>query len=99
MTSMSEEMDGSVRIAWEVEGFVGVRVVALRRPESELAEYARRVADAALFNRTTQTLRSALRQEFGGAFDFDTGVGRGDWRDGHLVVTFHPPRGTPNTQV
>ncbi|MBA2554557.1 MAG: hypothetical protein H0V10_12900 [Geodermatophilaceae bacterium] len=96
---MSGEMDGSVRIAWEADGFVGVRVVAARRPASELAEYARRVADAALFNRTTQTLRSALRHEFGGAFDFDTGVGRGDWRDGHLVVTFHPPRGTPNHQI
>ena len=92
-------MDGSVRIAWEADGFVGVRVVAERRPASELVDYARRVADIALFNRTAHTLRSGLRAEFGGAFEFETGGGRGDLRDGHILVRFLPPRGNPNPDV
>jgi len=87
-----------VRIAWDADGFVGVRVIAERRPAGELAEYARRVADVALFNRTVQTLRSALRHELGPVFELDTGLGRGDWRDDHVVVTFHPPRGRPNPE-
>jgi hypothetical protein len=99
MSAVFGEMDGSVRIAWEADGFVGVRVVALRRSRSELVEYARRVADAALMNRTVGTLRSALRHEFDGAFEFDTGVGRGDRQDRHVVVTFHPPRGEPNPDI
>lgn len=92
-------MDGSVRIAWEADGFLGVRIVALRRPREEIVDYARRVADAALMNRTVLTLRSALREEFGGAFELDTGIGRGDWQDRHVVITFHPPRGMPNPEA
>ena len=93
-------MDGSVRIAWEADGFVGVRVVAERRPTSELVDFARRVADIALFNRTAHTLRSGLRDEFGAAaFELDTSAVRGDRRDGHLIVRFLPPRGEPNPDV
>ncbi len=93
---MSGELDGSVRIAWEADGFQTVRVIAKRRPASELVEFASRVADIALFNRTAHTLRSGLREAFGGAFELDSGEGRGDRRDGEVVVRFHPPRGEPN---
>lgn len=93
-------MDGSVRISWEADGFVGVRVLAERRPTSELVEFARRVADVALFNRTAHTLRSGLRDEFGAAaFEIDTGNARGDRRDDHVIVRFLPPRGAPNPDI
>ncbi len=89
-------MDGSVRIAWTAEGYEAIRVYARRRPQEELASFASRVADAALLNRSIQTLRTALRSEFGATFDLEPGADRGGRYESEVLVIFHPPRGEPN---
>ena len=87
-------MDGSVRIAWEADGFGAIDVYARWRSRAELAAFARDVADAALFNRTVADLRSALRREHPGEFDL---LAEAHERSGpRVVVRFHPPRGEPN---
>lgn len=96
MTAMTWEMDGSVHIAWSAEDYDTIRVTAPHRPAAELAEFGRRVADVALLDRTVHTLHSALRAEFGGTFDLETGQGRGDRRARTVEVRFHPPRRDPN---
>jgi hypothetical protein len=84
------EPDGSVRIAWQADGFEAIHVLARFRERSELEAFARGVADAALFERTVADLRVALRKAFPGAFDLTTrepasGTAR-------VVIQFHPPR-------
>lgn len=84
------ESDGSVRIAWETDGYEAIHVLARFRERGELEAYARGVADAALFERTLSDLRSALRKAFPGEFDLSTRTPA----DGpnKVVVSFHPPR-------
>lgn len=88
------EPDGSVRISWSADGFEAIHVLARFRQRDELAEFARRIADEALFNRSLADLRIALRAAYPGAFDL---IAHEHDRAGpHVVVRFHPPRGIPN---
>lgn len=84
------EPDGSVRIAWDADGYEAIHVLARFRERDELERYARGVADAALFERTLPDLRTALRTAFPGEFDLSTRTPA----DGpnRVVVSFHPPR-------
>jgi hypothetical protein len=84
------EPDGSVRIDWQADGFEAIFVHARVRARQELEDYARGVADAALFERTIADLRVALRKAFPGEFDLTTREpAAGSWR---VDVRFHPPR-------
>ena len=93
---MALEMDGSVRIDWAGDDRDLIRVYAPWRPENELTSFARRVADLALVNRTVPELTAALRAEFDGTFDLDTREPEADGGEGAVVVSLHPPVGTPN---
>ena len=91
------ELDGSVIIAWEADGFAAIAVRAPDRPGSELDAFARAVADAALLNRSSAALRSALRATLPAEPGFDLrprrpAAGAGGPR---LLVTLRPPRLTP----
>ena len=66
------EADGSIRIAWLADGYEAVLVRAPFRTREELADYARGIADEALFERTVASLRVALRARYPGAFDLVT---------------------------
>lgn len=90
------ELDGSVVIAWDAEDYRQIRVTGWRRSREELAEFARGVADVALLNRTVGTLRTALRERFGGTFDLDARSGRDRVPEPHVLVSMLPPRGEPN---
>ncbi len=86
--------DGSIRIAWQADGFEAIFVRARFRPRVELDEFARSVADVALLERTLHDLRTALRQRYPGAFDLITDEPvSAPWR---VIISFHPPRGEPN---
>ena len=87
------EADGSIRIAWLADGYEAVLVRAPFRAREELSDYARGIADEALFERTVASLRVALRARYPGAFDLVTHQPAG--RAWSVVVTFHPPMGTP----
>jgi hypothetical protein len=83
------EPDGSVRIAWQADGYEAIHVHARFRERVELEAYAREVADAALFERTVSDLRVALRRTFPGEFDLSTREpASGAWR---VDIRFHPP--------
>lgn len=84
------EPDGSVRIAWEADGCEAIHVLARFREQEELEEWARGVADLALFERTTTGLRRALVAAWPGAFSFS--VRRAAQGPGRVVVSFHPPQ-------
>jgi len=86
--------DGSIRIAWQADGFEAILVRARFRPPAQLHAYARGVADVALLERSLPDLRAALRACYPGAYDLitDQPVG-GPWR---VIVSFHPPPGEPN---
>lgn len=86
--------DGSIRIAWQADGFEAILVRARFRPAVELEAFARSVADMALLERTLADLRTALVKRFPGAFDLvaDERVAS----EGRVIVSFHPPRGEPN---
>jgi hypothetical protein len=86
--------DGSIRIAWQADGFEAIFVRARFRPARELDAFARTVADVALLERTLPDLRTALRKHFPGAFDMVTDEPRS--APGRVIVSFHPPRGEPN---
>ena len=88
------EADGSVRIAWEADGYVAIHVYARFWPTEALNDYARSVADAALTNRTVADLRLALRARYPGQFDFN--APDADAPDSRVRIAFHPPRGEPN---
>lgn len=87
------EADGSIRIAWDADGYEAIHVRARFRSPEELADYARSIADEALFDRTLAGLRVALRARYPGAFDIVTDEPPG--RPWSVIVVFHPPRGTP----
>jgi hypothetical protein len=88
------EFDGSVRIAWEADGYVAIHVYARFWPGQTLNEFARSVADAALTNRTVAELRRTLRTRYPGQFDFE--APDADAPDRRVRIAFHPPRGEPN---
>jgi len=88
------EADGSVRIAWNAEGFEAIHVYARFWPAGELSRRAQAVADIALTNRTVHDLRRGLRQRYGGGFQVQ--APDEDAPDRRVAVFFDPPRGEPN---
>ena len=92
---MTLEMDGSVRIDWTGDDRSHIRVYAPWRAEDELTSFARRVADLALVNRSVPDLTAALRAEFDGTFDVDTREPETEGGEAAVVVSLHPPAGTP----
>ncbi len=88
------EADGSVRIAWNAEGYEAIHVYARFWPTDEVQRRAQGVADVALMNRTVHDLRRGLRQAFGGGFDLH--APDPDAPDNRVAIFFDPPRGTPN---
>jgi hypothetical protein len=91
---VSAELDGSVRIAWQAAGFEQIQVIAPRRTRGELDAFAREVADLALFNRSVDDLRVALRASFGADVSLAERATRGGAL--RLAVTLQPPPGMPN---
>jgi hypothetical protein len=90
---MLVERDGSIRIAWHADGFEAIHVRARFRTPEELAAWARGIADEALLERTVRGLHARLRERYRGAFDLSTREPVG--LPGTVIVTFHPPEGTP----
>jgi hypothetical protein len=88
------EPDGSVRIAWQAEGYVAIHVYARFWPAKTVGEFARGVADVALTNRSVHDLRRALRALFPGEFEME--APDADAPDRRVRISFHPPRGEPN---
>jgi hypothetical protein len=86
--------DGSIRIAWQTDGFEAIVVRARFRPAAELESFAKSVADVALLERSLPDLRTALRRAYPGSFDLLTDEPRD--RPGQVIVSFHPPLGQPN---
>ena len=90
------EPDGSIRIAWQAEGFDAIHVYARFWPADEVQRRARGVADVALTNRTVHDLRRGLRQRFGGVFSLQ--APDEDAPDRRVAVFFDPPLGEPNPE-
>ena len=88
------QQDGSIRIAWQADGFEAIFVRARFRPAPDLDGFARTVADVALLERTLPDLRNALRKEYPGQFDLVTDEPFS--KPGRVIISFHPPRGEPN---
>lgn len=88
------EQDGSVRIAWNTDGYEAIHVYARFWPSAEVHRRAREVADVALTNRTVHELRRVLRQQLGGIFELR--APDADAPDRRVAIFFDPPRGTPN---
>jgi hypothetical protein len=88
------EADGSIRIAWNAEGFEAIHVYARFWSADELSRRAQGVADIALTNRSVHDLRRGLRQRFGGGFQIQ--APDEDAPDRRVAVFFDPPRGEPN---
>lgn len=91
------QADGSVLISWNADGFEAILVRARFRPQEELLALARGVADVALMERSLSHLGTALRHAYPGAFDLTTR--RVHAQPGRVVVSFHPPKGTPNPDL
>lgn len=91
------ESDGSVRIAWNTEGFEAIHVYARFWPSAEVHRRASLVADVALTNRTLHDLRRTLRAEFGG--EFQLRAPDEDAPDRRVAIFFNPPIGEPNPDV
>jgi hypothetical protein len=88
------EPDGSVRIAWNTDGYEAIHVYARFWPSDEVHRRASEVADVALTNRTVHDLRRVLRQRVGGIFELQ--APDEDAPDRRVAIFFDPPRGTPN---
>lgn len=88
------QQDGSIRIAWQADGFDAILVRARFRPARQLDAFAMGVADVALLERTLPDLRVALRGRFPGAFDLLTDEPIAGPRQ--VIISFHPPPGDPN---
>lgn len=86
--------DGSIRIAWQADGFEAIFVRARFRTAPELDGFAKGVADVALLERTLPDLRTELRKRYPGQFDLITDEPVS--APGRVIVSFHPPRGKPN---
>jgi hypothetical protein len=93
---VSLELDGSVRIDWDAEGYRQIRVIGPHRELTDLLEFASGVADLALLNRSLHSLRVALRERYDGTFDLDGRASRGRAAEPHILVRMHPPPGEPN---
>lgn len=93
-SSFKLESDGSIRIAWEADGYVAIHVYARFWPALMVAEFGRGVADAALTNRTVAELRRSLRAAYPGAFEME--APDADAPDRRVRISFHPPRGQAN---
>lgn len=91
---VTPDLEPGVRIAWSADGFEAIHVQVRWRSRAELEEFARGVADAALFNRSVAELRSALRRAYPGLFELE--VSHHDGRGPRLTVRFLPPPGEPN---
>ncbi len=91
------ESDGSVRIAWQAEGFEAIHVYARFWPNDEVARRAQAVADVALTNRTVHDLRRNLRVQFGGGFQLQ--APDEDAPDRRVAIFFDPPTGPANPDV
>jgi hypothetical protein len=87
------DRDGSIRIAWHADGFEAIHVRARFRTPEELAGWARGIADEALLERTVRGLHARLRERYPGTFDLSTRQPAG--QAGSVLITFHPPKGTP----
>jgi len=90
------ELDGAVRIAWQADGLVEIRVAAPARSRRELDAFARVVADVALLERTVRGVRVALRERYPGALELqvrDTGQAA---TAPYLLVTWRPPKREPD---
>jgi hypothetical protein len=88
------ESDGSMRIAWQADGYEAIIVRARFRSVEQVRDYATGVADVALLERTLPDLRVALRKRYPGAFDLLTSEpASAPWQ---VIVSFHPPKGQPN---
>lgn len=85
------EPDGSIRIAWQADGFEAIHVLARFRERAELEEWARGVADIALFERSLPALRAAIVRTWPGACTI--GTRRSPGGASRVVVSFLPPRG------
>lgn len=92
------ELDGSVIIAWDADGFSAIQIRAPRRTVDELQAFARAVADAALVHRSASALRAALRAHLPAdpGFDLEPRARHRYPGEPHLLVTLRPPRGEPN---
>jgi hypothetical protein len=88
------ETDGSIRIAWQAEGYAAIHVYARWWPRETLTQLASGVADIALTNRSVADLRRAMRAEFPGQFDLE--APDADAPDRRVRIAFYPPRGEPN---
>lgn len=88
------ELDGSVRIAWQTDGFEAIHVYARFWPSTVVSQRAQVVAEVALINRTVNDLRRILRERFGGGFELQ--APDEDAPDKRVAIFFDPPRGTPN---
>ncbi len=86
--------DGSIRIAWQADGFEAIFVRARFHPSTKLDGLAKGVADLALLERTLHDLRTALRAHYPGEFDLVTDEPVD--APGRVIVNFHPPLGQPN---
>jgi hypothetical protein len=88
-----ERPDGAVRIAWHADGYEAIDVYGRWRQPEELQAFARDVADAALFHRSVDELRRALRVQHAGMFELVTHPhGPGLPR---IIVRLNPPPGEP----
>ena len=88
------ENDGSIRIAWQADGYVAIHVYARFWPRATLDEFVSGVADVALTNRSVTDLRRGMRAQYPGQFDFE--APDADAPDRRVRIAFHPPRGEPN---
>jgi hypothetical protein len=88
------QQDGSIRIAWQADGFEAIFVRARFRPARELDDLAKGVADVALLERTLPELRTELRKQYPGEFDLLTDEPLS--APSRVIVSFHPHRGEPN---
>jgi hypothetical protein len=91
------EQDGSVRIAWNAEGFEAIHVYARFWPNDEVQRRAHDVADVALTNRTVHDLRRGLRALFGGGFTLRAPDQAAP--DRRVAIFFDPPAGNPNPDI
>lgn len=85
------ESDGSVRIAWEADGYEAIHVLARFRERAELEEWARGIADLALFERSYPALRAAIVRTWPGLCT--VGTRRTPGSRPRVLVSFLPPRG------
>ena len=88
------EADGSIRIAWNADGYEAIHVYARFWPSNVVQQRAEQVADVALTHRSVSELRRGLRVSLGGGYEFQ--APDEDAPDRRVAIFFDPPRGEPN---